>query len=825
MDGRFDDWSEIEPEYMDSTGDGSLIDFGAIHIANDDEFLFMKIDFGAEFNLLNDEISKMYLDTDNDIETGYQSGEIGAELVWNFGNRNGTFYFNEEITEMGWNKIALRTNPTVTSNEFEIALRRNAMPDNEHLLFSSDTIKVMFLEYNAGFCDSTDLIEYSFDPTPVEPPEIITFDKEDESLIRMVTWNVLVDGIFVDNRREKFRRVLQALQPDIINFQEIHNHDANDVLSVIQDWLPGEWYAFHSNQQTTVSKFPVITDWPSSYEPIHDRIAVVPIQIDDSRKIIVFNTHLTCCGNNTNRQLEADSFIAYLREIMTSGGTVDLDENTPFFMTGDLNLVGYAQQLETLLHGDIINENEYGEDFLYPDWDNTDLKDLFPRLTEKRMAYTWRNDASGYSPGKLDYFITSDFTIEVEKSFIVCTTEMSDEYLELYGLYSSDTPNASDHLPVVADMRIEAPDLSANFTADTLIGSIPFSVSFTDGSYTVNNIISWNWDFENDGIVDSDLQNPIFTIENEGQYSISLTVEDDLGNIDSVIKMNYITAVDGNLPVELYATSFETSIEDWEIVSITSSNDWQRTNQIGSVHPSNVQDGSWYMYVNAYDSDEPAEDWLISQTFDFTNLEDAFINFYAWTKYSDSITGLELFASGNYAGNPSTTTWTEIPNNFSTMNENSWTFSEDISLNEFLNESDIVIAFKYTSTGTTSGEAKAWAIDNLHLWGTEENLSGVINFETGWNLIGLPLTFSLSPAYPNPFNPKTVIRYQLSVSSLVTLQIYDITGRLVETMVNGEVVGGYHTLQWDASNHSSGMYFVQMVAGEFVETQKILLLK
>ncbi len=88
-----------------------------------------------------------------------------------------------------------------------------------------------------------------------------------------------------------------------------------------------------------------------------------------------------------------------------------------------------------------------------------------------------------------------------------------------------------------------------------------------------------------------------------------------------------------------------------------------------------------------------------------------------------------------------------------------------------------------------------------------------------------PSTFSLHPAYPNPFNPKTVIRYQLSVSSPVTLQIYDITGRLVEELVNGEVVRGYHTLQWDASNHSSGMYFVRLKVGGFMQTQKVMLVK
>ncbi|MBC8215310.1 MAG: DUF1565 domain-containing protein [Candidatus Marinimicrobia bacterium] len=88
-----------------------------------------------------------------------------------------------------------------------------------------------------------------------------------------------------------------------------------------------------------------------------------------------------------------------------------------------------------------------------------------------------------------------------------------------------------------------------------------------------------------------------------------------------------------------------------------------------------------------------------------------------------------------------------------------------------------------------------------------------------------PSTFSLNPAYPNPFNPTTVISYQLSVSSTVTLCVYDITGRLVETLVDGITEPGTYTVKWDASGYSSGVYFVQMVAGKFVETQKVLLMK
>ncbi|MBC8215039.1 MAG: CotH kinase family protein [Candidatus Marinimicrobia bacterium] len=87
-----------------------------------------------------------------------------------------------------------------------------------------------------------------------------------------------------------------------------------------------------------------------------------------------------------------------------------------------------------------------------------------------------------------------------------------------------------------------------------------------------------------------------------------------------------------------------------------------------------------------------------------------------------------------------------------------------------------------------------------------------------------PTKFELS-VYPNPFNPKTVISYQLSVISNVTIQVYDITGRLVEILVSGEVVCGNHTVKWDASQHSSGVYFVQIIIGNHSNTRKVLLLK
>ena len=89
----------------------------------------------------------------------------------------------------------------------------------------------------------------------------------------------------------------------------------------------------------------------------------------------------------------------------------------------------------------------------------------------------------------------------------------------------------------------------------------------------------------------------------------------------------------------------------------------------------------------------------------------------------------------------------------------------------------------------------------------------------------LPLTFSLNPAYPNPFNPSTTIGYSVETNGRLSLQIYDIAGRLVETLVNGITEPGIYTAKWDASEFSSGVYFVQIQARNIVKTRKVLLMK
>jgi photosystem II stability/assembly factor-like uncharacterized protein len=101
----------------------------------------------------------------------------------------------------------------------------------------------------------------------------------------------------------------------------------------------------------------------------------------------------------------------------------------------------------------------------------------------------------------------------------------------------------------------------------------------------------------------------------------------------------------------------------------------------------------------------------------------------------------------------------------------------------------------------------------------------------------IPNIFSLFQNFPNPFNPTTKIRFDIPVSSnnkglqpLVQVKVYDILGREVATLVNEQLKPGTYEVDWpaptgDGSNYSSGVYFYKLVAGDFVETKKMVLIK
>ena len=90
--------------------------------------------------------------------------------------------------------------------------------------------------------------------------------------------------------------------------------------------------------------------------------------------------------------------------------------------------------------------------------------------------------------------------------------------------------------------------------------------------------------------------------------------------------------------------------------------------------------------------------------------------------------------------------------------------------------------------------------------------------------------YELGQNYPNPFNPSTVIKYNLPETNFVTLKIYNMLGQEIRTLVGGQINAGSHNIIWNGKDKmgnsvSSGAYLYQIIAGEFIQTKKMLLIK
>lgn len=188
-----------------------------------------------------------------------------------------------------------------------------------------------------------------------------------------------------------------------------------------------------------------------------------------------------------------------------------------------------------------------------------------------------------------------------------------------------------------------------------------------------------------------------------------------------------------------------------------------------------------------------------------------------------------------YAGNPSIllsgtivhVIWGVLPSGSeihykrSTNNGNNWETSTQISSsfsgayypNIAVTGSKAHILWHDVRNGSTNSEL-------YYDFNPTGNTIGVTNISTE-----IPNAYLLSQNYPNPFNPSTNIKFALPVSGIVKLTLFDMLGREIETLVNGNLSAGTYNTDWNASNHSSGVYFYKLITGDFFETKKMILIK
>ena len=129
-------------------------------------------------------------------------------------------------------------------------------------------------------------------------------------------------------------------------------------------------------------------------------------------------------------------------------------------------------------------------------------------------------------------------------------------------------------------------------------------------------------------------------------------------------------------------------------------------------------------------------------------------------------------------------------------------------------------------------------LDNMFPMGSEDIEAHIILGDTAYYKMALakkpviqgvsvqlPTVYKLFDNYPNPFNPSTVIQYQIPINGMVTLKVFDVLGREIRTLVHENKTAGSYSVNFDASKLASGVYIYQLKAGNFVSTKKMMYLK
>lgn len=321
-------------------------------------------------------------------------------------------------------------------------------------------------------------------PTPTLSADPTFMDKRSPQDIRLLNYNVNWDAIFPDgdpdnhqwrdaDKSEAFRRILAAVSPDIACIQEINpDRNPSQVSQIFDQVLPldggARWQAVSVYDKVIVSRFDLLTDGYEMYYPplefdLEQAAALVDLPDDlySQQDIYLICAHFKSAGGEENinkRQTQADVIIRQVADLRTFGDYIDMPADTPFVFAGDFNVYNTdpAHHLETLITGDIVDEDRFGAD-LEPDWDDTWLADALPSHNgEGAFFYTWRDDDSSFDPYPLDRIIYADSVMSASNAFVLNTKTLSAQLLGRYGLQENDVllvpeTGTYDHLPMIID--------------------------------------------------------------------------------------------------------------------------------------------------------------------------------------------------------------------------------------------------------------------------------------------------------------------------------------------------------------------------------------
>ena len=269
----------------------------------------------------------------------------------------------------------------------------------------------------------------------------VEFDlgKTDDA-IRVISWNIQFGNLL--DQKERSIRMLSALQPDVLLFQEFDGDDTPErITDILEVALGGSWQVSmsaasgdvrHEQLRSAIAtRFP-LQELPQIMSPVSYplKIAMARIRIDETDVMFV-SLHLRCCGGPTSeaelqRQVEANAIRTALQKYASDAVIIG----------GDWNLVGTTKPLDTVRKDGFAVVEAYQPD--------------------GTLTATWADAKSSFTPGRLDWMLVRGKALNLSGSFVLDTFDLHPDTLVEQNLRTQDTKLLSDHLPLVADLRVVA---------------------------------------------------------------------------------------------------------------------------------------------------------------------------------------------------------------------------------------------------------------------------------------------------------------------------------------------------------------------------------
>ena len=313
------------------------------------------------------------------------------------------------------------------------------------------------------------------------------YTKADPLDVRIMEYNH--GGYFISDssRDAAFNRILVAIHPDIICFEEFPSSVTQTAIANrLNSILPisgGSWQIhmglLGGTRNVLASRYPLTLTRTDTIPASSTRgVTIALVNLPDATypvDVYLLGVHFKCCGTaggteDASRQDSADAIANWLGDARgvarASGNNITLPASTPMIALGDFNLVGGPEPETTLLTGNILQESTYGAD-VKGDWDNSNLTNLNPLDPFTGNNFTWQSSGS-YAPSALDRMFYTDSVFTVANSFILNTSTMTAAARTAAGLQAGDTlpTSSSDHLPIAMDLRLVTPQCTGNGQCD-----------------------------------------------------------------------------------------------------------------------------------------------------------------------------------------------------------------------------------------------------------------------------------------------------------------------------------------------------------------------